>query len=86
MRKGFNKLYNVTFAFKNRQRVDRFIGGASWLWLKCTIALVYRRPRKIASLYREGLSSGQSPWRKERMNERCGRRWRKEWFNGMREE
>ena len=24
---------------------DRFIRGASWLWLKYTVALVYRRPR-----------------------------------------
>ena len=67
MRKGFSKLYKVTFAFKSRQRVDRFIGGVSWLWLKYTIALVYRRPRKIANLYRNGLLSGKSSWRNGRM-------------------
>ena len=77
MRKGFSKLYKVTFAFKNRQRVDRFIRGTKWLWLKYTVALVYKRPRKIASLYRESLPSGQSPWRNERMKGKRDRSWRK---------
>ena len=27
--KGFSKLYKVTFAFKSRQRIDRFIRRAS---------------------------------------------------------
>ena len=76
-RKRFNKLYKITLAFKSRQDVDRFIGGASWLWLKYTIALVYRRPREIVSLYRECLSSGQSLGRNRRMNKRSDRRWRK---------
>ena len=31
MRKGFSTLYKVTFAFKSRQGVDRFIRGATWL-------------------------------------------------------
>ena len=30
MRKRFSKLYKITLAFKSRQGVDRFIGGASW--------------------------------------------------------
>ena len=76
-RKEFSTLYKVTFAFKSRQRVDRFIGGTSWFWLKYTIALVYRRPREIASLYKEGLSSGQNSWRNGRMKHRSDRWWRK---------
>ena len=31
MRKGFSKLYKVTFAFKSRQREDKFIREANWL-------------------------------------------------------
>ena len=85
-RKRFSKLYKVTFAFKSRQRVDRFIGEASWLWLKYTIALVYRRPREIASLYKEGLPSGQSPWKNRRMKGRRYRWWWKKWSNEMRKE
>ena len=72
-RKRFSTLYKVTFAFKSRQRVDRFIRGANWLYLKYTVALVYRRLREIASLYREGLPSGQSPWKNRRMNGRRDR-------------
>ena len=44
-RKRFSKLYKITLTFKSRQSVDIFIRGASWLWLKYTIALVYRRLR-----------------------------------------
>ena len=44
-RKRFSKLYKITLPFKSRQSIDRFIRGASWLWLKYTIALVYRRLR-----------------------------------------
>ena len=44
-RKRFSKLYKITLAFKSRQGVDRFIRGVSWLWLKYTVTLVYRRPR-----------------------------------------
>ena len=84
--KRFSTLYKVTFAFKSRQRVGRFIRGASWLWLKYTVALVYRRLREIASLYIEGLPSEQSPWRNRRMNSRRDRWWRKKWSNGMRKE
>ena len=36
-RKRFSKLYKITLVFKSRQGVDRFIGGASWFWLKDTI-------------------------------------------------
>ena len=82
--KGFSTLYKITFAFKSRHSVDRFIKEASWLWLKYTVALVYRRPREIANLYRERLSSGQSPGRNRRMNKRSVRWWRKEWCNEMR--
>ena len=52
------RTYKVTFVFKSRQGVDRFIGGASWIWLKYTITKVYMRPREISSLDRERLSSG----------------------------
>ena len=58
MSKGFSTLYKITLAFKSRQRVDRFIRRVSWLWLKYIVALLYRRPREIASLYRERLPSG----------------------------
>ena len=85
-RKRFSKLYKITLAFKSRQGVDRFIRGSSWLWLKYTITLMYRRPRKIASLYKEHLPSGQSFGRNKRMNKRSDRRWRKKWSNGMRQE
>ena len=37
MKKRFNKLYKITLVFKSRQGVDRFIGGASWFWLKYTV-------------------------------------------------
>ena len=84
MRKRFSKLYKITLAFKSRQGVDKFIRRASWLWLKYTVALVYGRPREIASLYRERLLNGQSPGRNRRMNKRSDRGWRKEWSNGMR--
>ena len=36
-RKRFNKLYKITLFFKSRQGVDRFIGGANWIWLKYTV-------------------------------------------------
>ena len=36
-RKRFSKLYKITLVFKCRQGVDRFIGGASWFWLKYTV-------------------------------------------------
>ena len=85
-RKGVSKLYKITLAFKSGQGVDRFIGGASWFWLKYTITEVYRRPRKITSLDRERLPSRQSSGRNRRMNKRGGRWWRKKWCNGMREE
>ena len=79
-------LYKITFAFKSRQGVDKFIRGANWLWLKYTVTLLYRRPREIASLNREHLPSGQSSGRNRRMNKRSDRRWRKIWSNEMRQE
>ena len=85
-RKGVSKLYKITLVFKNGQGVNRFIGGASWFWLKYTVTVVYGRPRKISRLDRECLSSRQRCRRNRRMYKRGGRRWRKEWFNGMREE
>ena len=57
-RKRFSKGNKITLVFKSRQGVDRFIGGASWFWLKYSVTKLYRRLRKIASLYREGLPSG----------------------------
>ena len=86
MQKGVSKLYKITLAFKNGQGVDRSIGGASWFWLKYTVIVVYGRPRKITKLDREGLSGGQRLGWNRRMYKRGGRRWRKEGFNGMREE
>ena len=85
-RKRFSKLYKITLAFKNRQSVDRSIRGASWIWLKYTVTVVYGRPKKIFRLDRECLSGRQSCGRNRRMYKRGGRRWRKEGFNGMREE
>ena len=85
-RKRFSKLYKITLVFKSRQGIDRFIRGANWLLLKYTVALVYRRPREIASLYREHLPSGQSSGRNRRMNKKSVRWWRKEWCNGVRED
>ena len=37
MMNRFSKLYKITLVFKSRQGVDRFIGGASWFWLKYTV-------------------------------------------------
>ena len=85
-RKRFSKLYKITLTFKSRQGVDRFIRGANWLWLKYTVALVYKRPKEIARLDREYLPGGQRLGWNRKMYKRGGRRWRKEWFNGMREE
>ena len=76
-RKRFSKLYKITLVFKSRQGVDRFIRGANWVWLKYTVTKVYRRPRKISSLDRERLSSGQSFGRNRRMYKRSDRWWRK---------
>ena len=86
MRKGVSKLYKITLAFKNGQGVDRSIGGANWFWLKYTVTVVYGRPRKITRLDRECLPGGQKCGRNRRIYKMGGRRWRKEWFNGMREE
>ena len=58
-RKGVSKLFKITLAFKNGQGVDRSIGGASWIWLKYTVTVVYGRPRKITRLDRECLPGGQ---------------------------
>ena len=44
-RRRFSKLYKITLTFKSRQGIDRFIRRASWVWLKYTVALVYKRPR-----------------------------------------
>ena len=76
-RKRFNKLYKITLVFKSRQGVDRFNGGASWIWLKYTVTMVYMRLREIFSLDRERLPSGQSSGRNRRMNKRSDRGWRK---------
>ena len=85
-RKGVSKQYKITLAFKNRQGVDRSIRGASWFWLKYSVTELDRRPRKVTRLDRECLPGGQRCGRNRRMYKRSGRRWRKEWFNGMREE
>ena len=82
-RKRFSKLYKITLVFKSRQGVDRFIGGASWFWLKYTVTMVYRRPRESTSLDREYLPSGQSSGRNRRISKRSDRWWRKKWSNGM---
>ena len=84
MRKGVSKLYKITLVFKSRQGVDRFIGGASWFWLKYTVSEVYRRPKSITRLDRERLLGGQSFGRNRRMYKKSDRWWRKEWYNGMR--
>ena len=86
MKKGVSKLYKITLAFKNGQSVDRFIGGASWFWLKYSVTELDRRPRKVTRLDRECLPCGQILGRNRRMYKRGGRRWRKEGCNGMREE
>ena len=85
-RKGVSKLYKITLAFKNGQGVDRSIRGVSWIWLKYIVTVVYGRPRKISRLDRECLPGRQRCGRNRRMYKRGGRRWRKEGFNGMREE
>ena len=39
-RKRFSMLYKITLVFKSKQGVDRFIGWASWIWLKYTVTMV----------------------------------------------
>ena len=54
-RKRFNKLYKITLTFKSRQSVDRFIRGASWIWLKYTVTMVYRRDQGIFLVWTENV-------------------------------
>ena len=55
-------------------------------WDEIGVKVVYGRPRKITRLDRECLPGGQRLGWNRKMYKRGGRRWRKEWFNGMREE